>query len=185
MSEHFKVGDQLYWAVYKAVEQKTIPCPVCYGERKVTLRLGNGDAVELPCEYCRKGYDDPRGVVAEYVEVCEARPVTVTLVRSEETASGIERGYHVWYDGTDSWCPPEDDLFRTEAKALARAKEKAEQARKERERKTEYLKEKANRSFAWNAGYHLRAAKKARGEAEWHEHLAVLCKARAKEATDA
>jgi len=61
----FKIGDVVYFAS-AGQRQVDIPCPVCFGKREVTLILGNGDSVELPCDYCGKGYDGPRGYVLEY-----------------------------------------------------------------------------------------------------------------------
>ena len=58
-----KVGDCLWWAVVEKHAQVEIPCPVCYGKRKVNLILGNGDVVALPCTYCSPGYESPRGTV--------------------------------------------------------------------------------------------------------------------------
>ncbi len=53
----------------------------------------------------------------------------------------------------------------------------------EEEQKTKaiYLKKEAKKSFAWNAGYHLREAKNHRKQAEYHDTKAIFCKAKGKE----
>jgi len=182
MTGQFKVGDRPWWAIYERLTNVEIPCPVCYGTLEVTLVLGNGDEVRLPCDYCGKGYNGPKGYVHEYQAVAKAERVTIGRVTVTETASGQEREYRVAKNVEDGscWMPAPEDLFETEAEANARATEKAEADRLEHETCAEYIKKKTHNSFSWNAGYHMREAKRHRHDIEYHERMAVICKARGK-----
>jgi hypothetical protein len=176
----YKVGDRPWYARFARYDNVRVPCPVCYGKREVRLILGNDDEVTLPCDYCGKGYNAPTGRVEEYQWTAEAQQVTITTVDITETPFGVDRRYH-WYDGY--WADAED-LFDTEDEANARAQEKAEAARLEEETRAEYIKKDVKKTFGWNAGYHLREAKKHREQIAYHERKAVLCKARAKDGSD-
>lgn len=176
-----KVGDHLWWARWERQAQHSRPCPVCYGKREVTLILGNGDTVTTPCDYCGKGFEGPRGVVKEYGPLAAAEPVTISSVTATETADGTEYEYRARSSECSSWVPVAADLFRTEAEALVRAEEKAEAERVRMEQSTAYLKHEAHKSISWHVGYHLREAKRHRREAEYHENMAKLCKAKAED----
>jgi hypothetical protein len=172
----FAVGDVAYVARYHRTTEVTVPCPVCFGTKQVTLRLGNGDEVQLRCDYCRKGYDDPRGFVHEYQAVCKAERVVIEQVTTTETQFGQEREYRF----NDRYIGDDGLLFATEAEALKRAEELRESDRIAYETRAEYIKKDTNKSYAWNAGYHMREAKKNRKQADYHERMAVICKAHVK-----
>ncbi len=168
----FNVGDRV-WVARCGMRDVTKPCPICFGNRQVVLILGNDDRVTLPCDYCRKGFDDPRGHVVEHAYVAEAVPYTITSVRIEQTEAGEKRTYF-----SSPYVLYEEDTFATEAEAVARCEAHVAKRQNEQETKVEYLKAQVKKCFAWNAGYHLRQARKDRASAERHERQAALCKAR-------
>jgi len=181
VSAPLKVGDRLWWARWERHSQQPEPCPVCYGKLEVTVILGNGDTVTTPCDFCGKGYDGPKGYVNEYGPLATAELVTISSVTATETEAGTDYEYRVRISDNSWYMPEAEDLFATEAEALTRAEEKAEAERARLEKSSEYLKHKAHKSFSWHAGYHLREAKHNRRQAEYHERMAVLCKAKSGE----
>ncbi len=170
----FNVGDLVYYAKCR-YEQKSIPCPVCFSKREVTLILGNGEPVVLPCNYCAPGYQPPSGFVSEYDYVVEAEPVRIDKIDVEVTREGEHCKYR-----SACYVYDDQDLFESETEALLRAQEKKAELDKEQVSRVDYLKKSKKASFSWNAGYHLREARRAREEAERHEEKARLCKERAK-----
>ncbi len=173
------IGDTIYYATCQN-ERVSVICPVCHGKLEVTLILGNGDSVILPCDYCGKGYNDPRGYVEEYNYVVTATPFTVTGIEIEQSQNGEKRQYrsggeHCYHIFEENRC------FAIEKEALAAAVFIKEQLDKDQSTRSEYLKQDKRKSFSWNAGYHLRQAKDHRRQAEYHEGKAKLCKARSKE----
>jgi hypothetical protein len=155
------------------------PCPVCYGKKLVTVILGNDDRIFLPCEYCARGYEAPSGLTQEYEYVVEPELVVITSVTLKITDGGVEAKY---YSSVCSY--DEEALFVTKEEAAVVSQGKKEALEREQDTKVENLKKNVHKSFSWNAGYHLREAKRSRKQAEYHDKKAVLCKARSKEKLD-
>lgn len=174
----FNIGDTVYYAA-AGNKRIDIPCPICFGKRQVTLILGNGDSVELPCQYCGNGFDTPRGYIEEYEYIAEASPFLITGISINTTESGEKREYR---SGSDNCYHNlhEDKCFATIEEALQAAISVKETMENEQKTRTEYIKKDKQKSFAWNAGYHMREAKRNRKDAEYHEEKAILCKAKDK-----
>ena len=175
METKFKIGDVVWQARYGVTESK-VPCPVCYGKRVVKIILGNDDVVETECGYCSCGYEGPRGFITEHRTEPTAQFRSIDGVEIFESSNGATVRYR---DG--GYVFDEEDLFATKEEAMVQAEIlAAEHAEKEATR-AEYIKKDKLKTFSWNAGYHMREAKRNRKDAEYHERKAVLCKARAKE----
>ena len=170
------IGDRLWLAQYQENSRKTVPCCVCFGKLRVTLILGNGESVELPCDYCGKGFDGPTGTEVVYELECSAEPFVVARVETSTTEEGAERRYmstaHHSNDGAR--------LFATEAEAIACAEALVAKALEEKRTRTEHIKSDAKKSFSWNAGYHMRQAKDHERQAAYHRERVALCEGRAK-----
>ena len=166
--KRFAVGDRV-WYAYCQRESVEILCPTCFGKKKVTLILGNDDRVVLPCEACKKGYENPCG----YIEAVVITGVTLETDDKGEKAT-YHWGVHVNYSDDGN------GFFATKAEAVARSKELKQEYEEEQRTSANYIKENARESFAWNAQYHMRHAKKCREEAIRHEKKAQLCKARSR-----
>lgn len=174
----FKVGD-LVWNAHCTWLPVSQPCPICYEKREVTLILGNGDLVVLLCDYCGKGYEGPKGTVDEYEYVVEPEPVHITSITLEVSADKTVAKYHAgcrYYD--------EENLFPTKEEAMEKGKELKMVLEVGRDTRVECIKKSTSKSFSWNAGYHMREAKRSRKDAERHEKLAVICKARSRTAEE-
>jgi lipoate synthase len=172
----FNIGDRVWIPRYRQVYTE-VQCPVCFGKKLVTVILGNGDEVILPCSNCEHGIGtDPSGTVMEYIVEQRAEPVTITGKEVHEDSDGKKVIYH----SSGGYIYYSDKIFETQEEALAESVRLGEADKKDHEEKAEHIKKDKLKSFAWNAGYHLREAKKNRKDAEYHEHMAVLCKARSK-----
>ena len=170
MSEvEFKRGDVVYLATFDSKEvQKT--CPVCFGQRCVTVILGDGTMVQTPCDYCGLGYGGPTGFVREWTREPLAEPCVIESVTVRDTGRRI-----VEY-GSGHFTLDPRNTFPDQGSAMARALE----------RKAEYEKDEAERSdrgrantakkATWSIGYHMREAKRDRESAERHEARVVVLK---------
>ena len=170
----FNIGDRVFYARCNQQEIE-VPCLVCYGKLSVILTLGNGDEITLPCGYCGHGYQAPRGYIKEYDYKIVAELVIITGIETRKDQNGEEIKYKY-----NNYIFDEDRLFANQTEALEKAKEIKAKYDEEQKTKSEYLKKDAKKSFAWNAGYHLREAKNHRKQAEYHDTKAVLCKAKTK-----
>ena len=172
--ENVKIGDTIYVSKFGQTQVK-IDCPVCFGKKIVTLILGNDAAVEMPCECCGRGCEPPCGYVKEWRMKKGVKTVVVSQIRTRQTASGNEVEYQA-----DSYIYYAKDVFSTEEEALAESERRAEQYNIDQETKAEHIKGKPDKNYSWNAGYHMRQAKKAREQIEYHSKMAKICKARSK-----
>lgn len=171
----YKVGDIVWVASFEGHEER-IQCPVCYGQLQVTVILGNGEQVVVDCGFCDIGLEGPRGYVTEYMQGPRARKMLISRQTVDQNVFGEAKiefysDYHVLKP---------DRCFDTEAEALAAAQKLSEEWNAEQMNNPKFLKKNLVKSYAWNAGYHLREAASHRGDAEYHEKKAQLCKERAK-----
>lgn len=179
--KHYQAGDQVWWAHY-GMREVRVTCPICYGKLIVTLILGNGDRVELPCDYCGKGFEGPRGFMVEHMYSADVELVTINEVRTHSRLDGpdvIE--YITGISGRGGHYLDPEDVFETKEEAFSRSLAKAQEQSLRDITIAEHLKHDAKKSFSWNAGYHLREAKHDRQSAEYHELKARICKERSKE----
>lgn len=169
----YKVGDTVWYASFGTREEE-VPCPVCYGNKSVIVILGNGDNVEVECQYCQRGFNSPSGYIVEYIALPRVEQVTIAKRTIEEACGGEEieyvgNNYHTLYP---------DRMFDQYDEALAHANWMAEQDSINKSNNSKFKNEK---SYTWNAGYHLKQAEKCHKEAIHHEEKAKLCKARSKD----
>jgi hypothetical protein len=179
-THEFKVGEQAWFARWTP-RKVTIACPVCFGNRSVTVILGDGTQVIAACRYCGAGFDGPQGSTVEYEHDPIAQRVTVREVHVDEQrgGAGVERRVRYLLGDEAGWADAED-MFTDEAAALARAKARTlevfaweDSAERKRHRKSSALSD-----AIWAVGYHRREAVKCRKEAERHESRAALARAR-------
>ena len=171
----YNVGDKI-WFAHCGHREVTKTCPICFGKKEVTLILGNGDTVITQCDYCGKGWEFSTGYIKEYEYVAEPEQFSITHIRSECSSEGEKHKYHSYH-----YHFKDDVIFDTREEALIKCNEIVAQKEKDETTRAEYLKKNKYKSFSWNAGYHLREAKRNREEAERHEKLAKICKERSKE----
>lgn len=172
----FNIGDIVYQSEYGRQEH-FITCPDCIGSKRVKVILGDGTEISIECGGCDPGgYEPSRGVIRQYRY--EAKAMRRTVTGLQINAAGVE--YQL--DGTSGgWrCGTPETVFATEAEAVAAGEAKKAEAEAEENRR--YLaKTKNEKSWAWNASYHTRCAKRAEADLEYHRGKAIVCKAHVKE----
>lgn len=171
----YNIGDKVWVAICGNTQVRKL-CPVCFGKKEVTLILGNDEHCILPCSYCAPGFSSPSGYVNEYEYQTEAKQVTIDGMNIENKR-GVE-SIEYRYNSTEcSWCNlDEKKAFGTKEEALEHCKKIKEENEHDQITRAEHIKKDQNKSYSWNAGYHLREAKRERESAERHERLAKICK---------
>lgn len=187
--KQYKIGDRIWYAHFEKHSSVTQKCPVCFGNLAVVLILGDDSHIKLPCNYCGHGYEDPSGVVTEYERISAVKKKTISRIDSQNI-NGVEtREYFSDEISRDSnngkyhsyvQCLDIDKIFYTEIGAKSKCKELIEKDEEYEFGRAERLKENNHKSYAWNAGYHMRIVRKAKKDIEWHTKKAEICKARAK-----
>lgn len=173
---NWKVGDRPW--ISKAVYEEVIhDCPVCFGKKEVVLILGNDDRVTLPCDYCGKGWEGPRGYVIETEFSIGVEQLTIDSIEATFTFDGEKRRYILF----GSRCASDEDLCVTKEQAEEKSREWIAKDIIEKSTRAEYIKHNVHKTFSWNAGYHLREAKRDESSAAHHRERAILCKAKVKD----
>lgn len=176
----YKIGDQVWAAHFNPNQTVHVPCGVCYGKRVVTLILGNGESVKLPCDYCSRGYDAPTGYEIAYQAVSTPELIRIDGVEIKITAKGEEVEYHAGTSGYHRIFK-EDVLFIDKEEARLLGEQLAQEYVAAKRKSADWLKADKKKNFSWNAGYHLRAITGLEKEILYHKEKAQLCKERSKD----
>ncbi len=171
--KEFNIGDSVWWANY-ANKQIPLKCTVCYGKKEVVLVLGNKDRIKVPCDFCRRGFDDPSGYVSEYKFVNTVKKVVIDRKEVNETEDGRDVEYRYTHYIVN------DQIFRTKKEADKKVKEMIEKRKIEEQEKLENGKSSNHKSYSWHVGYHLERAKKAKEELKYHKSKATYMRKKAK-----
>jgi hypothetical protein len=154
----FNIGDKLFLASCDN-QDKHILCPDCLGKKRLTVIMGDGEYVSIPCANCGTGYNEPSGYVRIYEYMPKVREVIITGV---QIAQGQPTEYR-----SDCYSLQEENLFKTKEEAEIKAKELADKHSKE-ELDRFNRKEKDTRSWAFNVSYHRQCIKRAEKDLEYH-----------------
>lgn len=182
----YKKGDVVWWAHCGTMEV-TETCPVCFGKYVVHVILGNDEDVTVPCNYCGHGYEGPKGYIKDYKYIAEPKQVAITAIRIEQNDDELKVEYYTQQSvpiesgvGTYNIVLYPEFVFSMEAEALQKCTEVAKEHNDNLFSKPESVKKDNLKSYTWNAGYHMRKAKKCKEEIAYHEKQAQTCKERAK-----
>jgi len=173
--QKWNIGDIVWEANYGTTKVQR-PCPVCCGKLEVTLILGNDERVVLPCEYCGHGMSEPRGYLVDYERIAQAKPRTIAAIESTITSEGAEYEYRT----AEGHRFHAEDIYATEAEAIVRAEQMAEKAKADEDTRAFYLKQNKNKTYAWNAGYHMDRVERAKKDIEYHTRKAQICQEKSK-----
>ena len=83
----FNLGDVAFYVDASCNYGIDVPCPVCFGKRKVAIILGNDERIETECGHCSHGMDRPSGVARTW-------GVHSAIVEGEIT--GVTKEYDGW-----------------------------------------------------------------------------------------
>lgn len=171
----FEIGDTV-WVAQHRMDKVSHVCPVCFGQLKVKVILGNLDEVIVPCDYCGHGWEKPSGVIYEYEWINAPLKAVITGTQITKCGTTEKVEYYSYSQRLDS-----DKIFATEEEAQAKCEQLKVEHEEEQRTRAYYLKHDKLKNYSWNAGYHLREAKRDEESAALHRTRAQLCKAKAKE----
>jgi len=168
--KHFAVGDDV-WEARCGSKTQTSVCPVCYGKLAVTVTLGNGEFVRVPCDCCGLGYEIPRGEITEHVQTFEPRRATVRGLRidvgvADQTADSYDLEYGMGFG--DKRVQPEL-VFATEAEAQVQCAVERAKYGDSADRRLRVRRDGSLKRMTWLIGYHKAAAAEGRRRAAYHD----------------
>ena len=176
-TKRFNVGD-IMWVADAGSTKRTRACRVCNGEKTVTLVLGSGEHVRLDCDFCSRGYESPSGIEQYYDYAAQPTPhritgIEIVILNGQEIVTYREGSENAWQSFKAANC------FATSDAALERCAELIVERAAEIERQFR-CKTNGAKTYAWNAGYHLREAASARKQVAYHEQKAAIMRDMAK-----
>lgn len=167
--KEYNINDTV-WIAQCGQKEVRHDCPVCYGQRFVTLILGNEDEIRTPCDYCGNGYEGPKGYV---MGTAEPRQVTITKKTKIDSNGTVEcsyRSYDAYFNEAY------DTKEEAEAKTLQNIKDHEEDERK----RIEWRKSSNHKSYSWHVGYSKKEIQRAKQTLDWHEKRVIFMGKRAK-----
>lgn len=152
------IGDTVYWVESNSHYGKSIPCPMCFGKRFVTIILGDGSETKSECGMCSHGLDRATGQAKTWEAVALIHSGVIT---------GISTRYETKYEvGYSSILANECFDSADEAEPVRVAKQKEAEDRRNNWFKDSFVQ--AKKTQLWNAGYHRECIKSAERTIEWH-----------------
>jgi hypothetical protein len=122
----FSIGDTVYHAT-TTTERRQHPCPDCLGSRKWLAKSPAGREYQFSCPRCGADYQSEPGLSLHYsVFTAAVHPLTIGQVEGHAGGSEAKNRYMCHETGIGSGTVYyEENLFATEAEALAHAEIKA------------------------------------------------------------
>lgn len=156
----FEIG-QVLWLAVGTPHQVTLPCPVCAGQLFVTVELGSGERIAVPCEACGKGYGGPRGVIEEWEHSPSIQRFEIASVRSMHEGRW-------WVESTTGAMANFDELCATEGEALTKATAQAA-AQHESNMQSHQRHRKNTKETTWSVRYHRKCIADLEQQIAWHQ----------------
>jgi len=157
----YNIGNEVWYASRKSTREKVI-CPECFGQKYLTVILGDDSQVTIDCAGCSAGIDPPKGYITYYKQEIDVSLVVINGIRTYPE--------YVEYEINKTSCScniiKDTDIFSTRKEAEIRAKELAEEWNKEQLDKI-HRKEKNNHTWSWHVHYHRKQIRDAEKTIEY------------------
>lgn len=156
----FAIGQTFYLPVNGSTRVQ-IPCPVCAGSLAVTVILGSGEKVGVPCDACGLGLSGPRGFIHEYQQTPGVVPFTIDRVlgfRGDEWTVASTDGAEVYFA----------HLFTSEADALAESERLVAEHHERNMRTRQHTRSTVQRT-TWSVRYHREQIAELERQILWHK----------------
>ena len=156
----FEFG-KTYWLPVTSPTPVTMPCQACYGNRAVTVILGNGEQVSVACEACGKGFSGPMGTEQSFTYEPSAKPFTVsevTWMSGSEWTLKSQEGHLASFDR----------LVTTPGEALELSKVRIQECVEANMKRSAANSRHSIENSAWSVRYHEKCIKDAEKSIAWH-----------------
>ena len=170
----YQIGDKVWYAQRKSVSKKML-CPECFGQKTLTVILGDGSHVSIDCAGCASRYEPHTGYVAYNEAITDVSEITID--RIEETTSETEYGFSGCYR------IKENEMFINKEGAEKRALELAQEHNKEVMEGIN-RKEKNHRTWSWHVHYHREFIRRIEKDLVYHKSKLEVARAHSKESEE-
>jgi hypothetical protein len=164
ITPRYQIGTNVFRAAFEN-KPFDVPCPNCWGDKYLTVILGDKSQVTVECTGCKIGYEPPRGTIVLYQSIPVVHKDIIVGIELRRFGNGEERYV---YQLQNYYGVEETNIFLDRTAAEIRAQEFAQQAGEEA-LKQFFSKEKDRDSWARNATYHCNCLKHAQMEVNYHQ----------------
>lgn len=164
------IGSTVYKGQYDRKETSVL-CPDCFGDKRLTVILGDKSEVSIECEGCASGgYEPARGRIKQYDFDVIVRKFIVTGIRMRIDEVEYE------LDGTEGgcWVGTDKNTFDNEKSASAYAESQKLEHQDEENRRL-LAKTKDHKSWSWNATYYRGRIRGLEKELEHYRNKLQAC----------
>lgn len=165
------IGQTVYWIESNTHFAKSIPCPMCFGKRFVTIILGDDSRTEIECGMCTHGLDRPSGFSKTWDAEASIYSGVITGISTREGIK-YEVGHRTIYA---------HECFNSEKDAEPARDVALKEAQDRRAKWQEDNFVNCKKKQIWSAGYHRERIKDAERNIEWHRMRLNMIKDRAGE----
>lgn len=153
------IGETVYWVESHTHYGKSIPCPMCFGNRFVTIILGDESRSKIECGMCSHGCERPSGVAKTW----EAAAIIYSgVITGISTREGLK--YEIGHSSVYA-----RDCFDSEDSAIPARDAALKEAQDRRAKWFEDSFVQCKKKQVWSAGYHRSQIKDAERTIEWHK----------------
>jgi hypothetical protein len=145
----FNIGDTAYVPVY-GKKQTYVTCPHCFGDKHLTVILGDKSEILIDCECCREGWEN-KGKISIWEWKGGYEQITISGLESNIEGEKVKTRYH---SGSRYCYQIYDEVFDNAEDALAYAEIKATEMDRQGLDEIENKKKYAHKSWASNAAYY-------------------------------
>jgi hypothetical protein len=170
MKEEKKIGDKVWWATYEN-KPIIITCPICFGQKEVTLILGNGEHIKTDCNYCVSGFEPPKGYTTEYQLISGVREIQITGKEVQENEQGRRVEYRF-----ENYCLDDSNTFETKEEAENRVGELIKEYEDNELKRNEHKKRSNQTKLSWSVGYYKRQLKDAQKNIDFYSRKIIELK---------
>ncbi len=155
----FEIGQE-YWMPLSTPREVTVPCPICAGQRHVTVILGDGEHVSVDCDGCGSGFAGPKGTITEW----DQTPGAVSFVIGYVESLYSNRWTLKSRDGKTSDFA---DLCTTEAEAVACSMKRCADQQEHNLMQGRHRRRGLSKA-AWTIRYHRQCIRDLERQLVWH-----------------
>lgn len=157
----FDIGETV-WFVGPEYREEVVPCPICAGDRVVTVSNSSGETWRMECAACRDGYHSPKGHIVRHIP--GYWPTQVTLTR---LGGDFDRPYYQDESRSDLGLLYPDKLFYDFDDCKTMCEQLHAEKSKEEERRYLANRESKGRDMAWSIYYWRRQKRDLEKQLGW------------------
>lgn len=173
----FTLGEEIFYVESTCSYGKSVPCTVCFGKKRVTVILGNGESILSECGYCSHGIDPPSGFSKTWEPMSTIYQGMVTGIKARDESWEYEVGSRGGIKESEAFSSRED------ARPLMESRLAEEQSRRATWERDNFIT--ATKKQLWSVGYHRNQIVDHKGRIAWHEMRLCMIQIRSSNAESA